>query len=406
MNFFIKTLGCRVNRAESREIVEKLIAAGWKQAAPPRVCILNTCSVTQKAEKETRQEARRLKREHPKSFLIVTGCAVDYWQKMGKIPNLGADLYLRNSRKIDIPHLLPEVRIDTNLGGWNNWGGRVFLKIQDGCQQFCAYCIVPFLRSRSRSVPVDEVVRKIKQLEKQGVKEIILCGINLADYQPSLTFLLKRVLKESKILRFRLGSINLEAFNDRFIALWADKRLCPHFHIPLQSASNRTLKRMGRGYTFGKFKRLTEKLRERIPSVNVTTDVLVGFPGETDGEFEESSRHLEWLKGPVSKTHVFRYSPRKGTRAAKMQNQVSEKVKTARAKRMRELSQKMSEVFTKQFVGQQLKVLFEVQKNGFWQGWSENYLRVQVKDKALRGQIKVVRIEKYKGGILDGRVTA
>ncbi len=403
MNFLIKTLGCRVNQAESQQLREALLERGWQKGLPPDICILNTCSVTQKAEKETRQEARKLKREYPGSFLIVTGCSVDYWRKKGKLPDLGADLYIENKEKVTIPDL-PEVATGFHPGSGRQGASRVFVKVQDGCNQFCTYCIVPYLRGRSRSIPAEEIVERIKKLESQATKEVILCGINLADYQPSLTPLLRKILKETKIPRIRLGSINLKAFSDEFIALWQNSRLCSHFHIPLQSACNQTLKRMGRRHTIEDFRRIAVKLRQEIAGVNITTDILVGFPDETKTEFEKGFKNLQSLK--LGKIHVFRYSLRNGTKAAEMKNQVSEKTKKERAAKIRRLSQEMGEAFAKQFVAKKLKVLFETYKDGFCQGWSENYLRARVKSRGLRGKIKVVKIESEKGGKLNGRVTA
>jgi threonylcarbamoyladenosine tRNA methylthiotransferase MtaB len=277
---------------------------------------------------------------------------------------------------------------------------RAFLKVQDGCDQFCAYCIVPYLRGKSRSRKAEKIVEKIKKLEKKGVKEVILCGINLADYKPSLASLLKKTLKKTNVPRIRLGSINLEVFDDKFISLWQDSRLCPHFHISLQSGCNQTLKRMGRKYTFGEFKKLVSKIRRQVKNVNITTDFLVGFPGETEKDFEESLKDLKSLK--LGKIHVFRYSPREGTRVAKMEDRIAEKVKSKRAKKVRDWSQKMSEELAKKFIGKKLKVLFEKEKNGWFEGLSENYIRVRARGKDLRGKIKAVRIKTQKGGILYG----
>ncbi len=368
-------------------MAEALRLKGWQEAKPAELVILNSCCVTNKAEKETRQTARALRRQYPQAYLIIAGCTVNYWQMKGKQPDLGADLFLENKRKMST----------LRLGGSTP---RVFVKVQGGCNQFCAYCIVPYLRGRSRSRKPEEIVKRIKVLEKEGVKEVILCGINLADYRPSLAFLLKKILQETKIPRIRLGSINLEAFNEEFISLWPESRFCPHFHIPLQSGCNQTLKRMKRNYAFEEHQKVVETLRQRIPGVNITTDILVGFPGETNEEFEESCKNLKSLG--LGKIHVFRYSPREGTMAAKMKSQVPEEVKKERAKKIRELGRRMEEEFAKKFIGKKLSVLFEKEKEGFWEGLSENYIRVRAKGKGLGRMIKNVSIDDQKAGILYG----
>ena len=391
MNFLIKTLGCRVNQAESREIAGGLKSRGWREAEPPELVILNTCCVTVKAEKETRQTARALKRKYPKSLLIVTGCAVDYWKMKGKLPDLETDLFLENKRKMAIAF---------HLRGGTGRTPRVFIKIQDGCNRFCSYCIVPYLRGRSRSKKPEGIIKEIEKLEKAGTKEVILCGINLADYKPSLAFLLKKVLKETKIPRIRLGSINLSVFRNDFISLWSDSRLCPHFHIPLQSGCNQTLERMKRGYTFEEYKKVVEALLQRITGVNITTDFMVGFPEETGEEFEESLENLKSLR--LGKIHVFRYSKREGTRAAEMENQVPESVKKERAEKIRELGRRMGEEFAKKFIGKKLRVLFEQEKEGFFGGLSGNYIRVRAKGKSLMDKIKEVKIKVQKPGVLYG----
>lgn len=399
MNFLIKTLGCRVNQAESREIVGGLKSRDWREGEPPELVILNTCCVTVKAEKETRQTARALKRKYPKSLLVVTGCAVDYWKMKGEFPDLDVDLFVENKKKMKIPHL-PKVLTASNLRGWTLPTPRVFVKIQDGCNRFCSYCIVPYLRGRSRSKKPEGIIKEIEKLEKAGTKEVILCGINLADYKPSLAFLLKKVLKETKIPRIRLGSISLSVFRNDFISLWSDSRLCPHFHIPLQSGCNQTLKRMKRGYTFEEYKKVVEALLQRITGVNITTDFMVGFPGESGEEFEESLENLKSLR--LGKIHVFRYSKREGTRAAEMENQVPESVKKERAEKIRELSRRMGEEFAKKFIGKKLRVLFEQEKEGFFGGLSGNYIRVRAKGKSLMDKIKEVKIKAQKPGVLYG----
>jgi len=418
MNFLIKTLGCRVNRAESREIAQNLQKRGWQEGEPPQLIVVNSCCVTQKAEKETRQLTRSLRRKYPQSFLVVVGCSVDYWRLRRKLramkKELKADLLLENKRKLALPRLIKSVRF--HLRGGKATPPRVFLKVQNGCNQFCSYCVVPFLRGRSRSFSPEKIIKQIKLLEKRGVKEIILCGINLADYQfpvtnaksqiknENLSLLVKKILKETNVLRIRLGSINLNAFDDEFISLWSDKRLCPHFHIPLQSGSDKILQAMGRRYSFAEFRKKLKKIKAKVDLVNITTDVLVGFPGETEEDFEKGLANLKTLEGLVSKIHVFRYSKRELTKAAKLANQIEEAVKRKRAEKIRKLSQKWEEQWAKKMVGKKLSVLVEKENKGVSEGLSENHFKVLIKKKGLQGKIVDVRIRACKERMLYGRV--
>jgi threonylcarbamoyladenosine tRNA methylthiotransferase MtaB len=423
--FLIFTLGCRVNKAESLQLEESLISQGWQKGEPPGLLVLNSCCVTQKAEKETRQTARALRRKYPGVFLVVTGCAVEKWRLEGRLKEMKraiqADLLVDNRKKSQISNLLlcflkGRHLQDISRQGRSKQGKklRAFIKVQDGCNKFCSYCLVPFLRGKSRSKDPQKIIKEIKNLEIEGVKEIILCGIDLADYKyklkikneklkkfeiKNLSFLLKRILEETKVPRIRLGSINLEAFDDQFIALWSNPRLCPHFHIPLQSGCNQILKRMRRGYTFEQFKKIVEKLHQSIPKVNITTDVIVGFPEEREKEFEESLRNIASLKGLVGKLHIFRYSPRWGTLAASFDNQTDERVKICRAKKMEQLNQEIKEIFAKKFIGKTLSVLLEKEDEGL----SENYLKVKVK-RGLPAKIVDVKIKKAEKGVLYGEV--
>ncbi|NMC35853.1 MiaB/RimO family radical SAM methylthiotransferase [Candidatus Beckwithbacteria bacterium] len=275
--------------------------------------------------------------------------------------------------------------------------GRAFIKIQTGCNKFCSYCLIPYLRGRSQSVPVSQVVRQIKTAQKQSVKEVVLTGIDISQYQDGkaiLTDLLKQVLTETSVERIRLGSVYPEVFTKDFLDLYSQNvvsnvkngRLCRHFHISLQSACDQTLKRMNRHYTIKQFKKTVAQVKKAIPGVSITTDVIVGFPGETDQDFMESLQNIQEIG--FSKIHVFPYSNRPGTLAGQKEKkwgEVFKKTKLARAKKLRDLSKQLEENFRKQFINQTLGVLIEAKnKQGEWVGWSDNYIKFQISNPNLK----------------------
>jgi threonylcarbamoyladenosine tRNA methylthiotransferase MtaB len=313
--FSIITFGCRVNQAESRYIAESLCQKGWKYQGNRRdLVIINSCAVTHKAEKEVKQFARRVKRENPNVKLIITGCFTDK-TKLTPKKNL----------------------IGHNSGNYQDkyaGSGKAIVKIQDGCNNFCSYCIVPFLRGRSVSRPEEEIIQEIRRLEIRKIKEIILTGIDIADYK-NLPKLLKLILSQTTIKKISFGSININAFSKSFLDLFPNNRLASNFHIPLQSGCDATLKRMNRKYSISNFQRQLSNIQKKIPHFTFSTDIIVGFPGETDQEFNQSLKFLKSLK--LTKIHVFRYSSRKGTVASKMEKKwgkVTEEIKRKRAQQI------------------------------------------------------------------------
>jgi len=332
--FSIITFGCRTNQAESRLIGEELVNASMKPArgwsASGRQCnnetiadlvIINACAVTAKAEKEVRQYIRRVKRENPQCLLLITGCFTDKTKVIPKkdlINNQSHKAYYQDKYSLS---------------------GKAVVKIQDGCNHFCTYCIVPYLRGRSKSRPAEKIIREIKGLEIRKIKEVILTGIDIADYK-NLPKLLKLILAQTNIKKISFGSINIEAFNQDFLKLFPNSRLSSHFHIPLQSGCDETLKRMNRKYSISNFQLQLSNIQKEIPGFTLSTDIIVGFPGETDTEFDESLRSLKGLKGLITKIHVFRYSPRTGTLAAKMEKKwgkIREQTKKERARKISNL---------------------------------------------------------------------
>lgn len=353
-SFKIITFGCRLNQAESREIGEKLVRLlDYKvtRLQEADIVIINTCCVTKKAEREVRKEIRKVKRENPDCFLVVAGCWVNKLKTQNA--NLKAttqksklfglmDLLISNEEKKNITKILK--RHFKNLAikprkaplRGRQYSNRIYqdkyarskkalIKIQDGCDNFCSFCIVPYVRGKSRSRPTDEIIKEIKQKIKEGIEEIVLTGINLGDYD-NLARLIRRILQETHIQKISFGSMPLEIVDKNFFALYQDKNLASHltryFHIPLQSGCNKTLKRMGRKYDVDQFKSQIAKLKTKIPNFTFSTDIIVGFPGETREEFEETLKTLKEIKKILgkdfTKIHIFRYSPREGTLAAKM----------------------------------------------------------------------------------------
>jgi len=361
--FKTHTFGCRVNQAETSEIEKNLQKEGFRPILdnePSDIVIINTCVVTQKAEKEVRQLARRVRRENPQCFLILCGCAVDFWQKTD-FPKLPVDLWITNKEKPRIAEILkkklsfsPISLIPLISPKFN----RQIIKIQEGCDQFCSYCIVSYLRGKPKSKKISQIVKEVKEAEKNGIKEIVLSGINLGFFgqntNETILQLLKIILKKTKIPQISFGSIYPEVINDKLIKLYINNwkegndRLRPFFHLPLQSGSEKILKLMGRKYSLKKFKSIIEKLHQALPQALIATDVIVGFPGETEKEFQETYQFLK--NSPISKFHVFRFSPRKGTVAYKMEKEwgrVDEKTKKQRAKILRELGEKKYKNFLK-----------------------------------------------------------
>jgi threonylcarbamoyladenosine tRNA methylthiotransferase MtaB len=396
--FQIITFGCRVNQAESRLIGEKLAKSikgikSTKSIKGANLIIINTCCVTHKAEKEVRQAIRKAKRENPNCFLVVAGCLIDKAEN-SKIPNNPlslktlnqADLLLTNKQKKDITKILKKQLSNRTIEQSNNrkyhdkysQSNMALVKIQEGCDNFCTYCIVPYVRGRSQSRPADKIIAEINQLVKQGIEEVVLTGIDTSSfrimnnvssikykYKNHLAELIRQILKRTEIQKISFGSININAFDKEFIKLFCSwsGRLTTHFHIPLQSGSDSVLKRMNRRYSVSDFVKKTTELKKKIPKFSLSTDIIVGFPGETSEEFKQTISTIKKLKKILSKSftlvpesptlqnrmnhkafwdfrygvsaflkkrppavagggfthaHVFRYSSRQGTTATKM----------------------------------------------------------------------------------------
>lgn len=378
------------------------------------VYIINTCTVTNMSDRKSRQIIRRAKQINPNSILVATGCyAQTAKEELEKITDI--DLIVGNTEKKDIVKIVEEYRDNKNrervkVSDINkqkefvDFGSvtytektRAVIKVQDGCNNFCSYCIIPYAKGRVRSRKLESVVKEITEIAAKGIKEVVITGIHVASYgidfdnNTRLIDLLEAIQKIDGIKRIRLGSLEPNIITEEFVnRLKKVTKMCDHFHLSLQSGCDETLKRMNRKYTAETFEKEVNLLRKTFPDVALTTDVIVGFPGETEEEFNETYKYLSKIR--FTKLHVFKYSPRKGTVAAKMKNQIDSTVKEKRSHKLIELSNECEIEFLDRYVGKELKVLFEKQDGEYIKGHTTNYLVVKAKETELENQIKDVKI--------------
>ena len=378
------------------------------------VYIINTCTVTNMSDRKSRQIIRRAKQINPNSILVATGCyAQTAKEELEKITDI--DLIVGNTEKKDIVKIVEEYRDNKNrervkMSDINkqkefvDFGSvtytektRALIKVQDGCNNFCSYCIIPYAKGRVRSRKLESVVKEITEIAAKGIKEVVITGIHVASYgidfdnNTRLIDLLEAIQKIDGIKRIRLGSLEPNIITEEFVnRLKKVTKMCDHFHLSLQSGCDETLKRMNRKYTAETFEKEVNLLRKTFPDVALTTDVIVGFPGETEEEFNETYKYLSKIR--FTKLHVFKYSPRKGTVAAKMKNQIDSTVKEKRSHKLIELSNECEIEFLDRYVGKELKVLFEKQDGEYIKGHTTNYLVVKAKETELENQIKDVKI--------------
>jgi len=392
------TLGCRLNQAETSLISNTFKEKGYEivdYGQPTDVCVINTCTVTEQADAKCRQLVRQVLKRSPDAFVAVVGC----YSQMGaeEIKQIdGVDLIVGTEEKmqvsdyIDIPQKLPEPvvrngkinRTSFTIGSVGNYehATRANLKIQDGCDFMCSFCIIPFARGRGRSRAFWDIQREAIQLVERGHQELVLSGVNLGTYEyegKRLLDVIKMLESIAGLKRIRISSIEPTTIPEALIDHMADsEKLCHHFHLPLQSGDDTILKKMRRLYSVKEYMDFLEMVKEKIPDVCLGTDVMVGFPGETNIEFENTLRRLEDI--PLSYFHVFSYSERFGTPTVKMSGQVSPKEKKIRSETLRLLSKEKKKQFYSGHIGRQLLVLMEEDKNGFFQGFSDNYVKVGV----------------------------
>lgn len=420
------TLGCKVNTYESNAMLKIFNEAGYQEVDFKQVAdvyVINTCTVTNTGDSKSRQMIRKAIRKNPKATICVVGCySQTAPEEIEKIEGVG--VVLGTQYRSDIVKYVDEhletgemvIKVDNvmnlrkfedlNIDRFKNT--RAFLKIQDGCNNFCTYCIIPYARGRVRSRQKESVLNQAQRLVDNGYVEIVLTGIHTAGYGEDLddySFyeLLVDLVKIKGLKRLRISSIETSQISDEIIDLiGSNEIIVDHLHVPLQAGSDATLKRMNRKYATAEYLEKINKIRSYLPNIAFTTDVIVGFPGETDEEFEETYNFIKQVN--YSELHVFPYSPRKNTPAAKMKDQVNDQIKHERANRLLQLSKELNHEFALKQIGKTLKVLFEKRDGEYLIGHAGDYLKVKVKTADnLIGEIVTIKIDKY-DEILEGRV--
>ena len=412
------TLGCKVNQYETNAMAQKFLEKGYQiieeitpenEDIKPDICIINTCTVTNMSDRKSRQMLRRMKEKNPSTIVVAVGCYAQVAKnELAKIPEI--DLVLGNNEKVEIVKYVEEyinnhinnVELDDVMYSkeFSDFGDvtytektRAVIKIQDGCDRFCSYCIIPYARGRVRSRKPESIISEITQIASKGIKEVVITGIHIASYGKDFAMskdskltnyrlidLLEEINEIQGIQRIRLGSIEPLLITVEFVErLKKLEKICHHFHLSLQSGCDETLKRMNRRYTTEQFKEIVRLLRGAYSDVNLTTDIIVGFPGETDEEFNKTYQFLKEIK--FYKMHIFKYSPRKGTKAAVMPNQINGDIKEERSKKLIELSDRNEIEYNKLYIGKNVEVLFEEEKDGMYKGHTQNYIMVYCQSK-------------------------
>ncbi|MDI3508312.1 MAG: threonylcarbamoyladenosine tRNA methylthiotransferase MtaB [Clostridiales bacterium] len=428
------TLGCKVNQYESEAMVGLFRQAGYEIVPfeeDADVYVINTCTVTNISDRKSRQMIRRAVRRNPNAIVAVTGC---YTQRAADevLSIEGVDLIIGTDERHNIVELVQKahgadgpinvVKDIRNVKSFEeipieSYEGktRAFVKIEDGCDRYCTYCIIPYARGPVRSRAPQDIVDEVSRLSQSGFKEIVLTGIHVASYGKDmgdigLIDIIERVHEIEGIERIRLSSIEPTTLDGSFITRIKElPKVCPHFHISLQSGCDTVLRRMGRRYTTAMYKDIVNRLRKAIPDVAVTTDVIVGFPGETDGEFEQTLAFVKEIG--FSQMHVFPYSPREGTPAAKFRDQVPAHIKEQRSHMMLQIARELKMSFMRSHIGRIIPVLFEHEiEDGYYEGLTPNYIRVIMRsDTDISGRIINVQLNKaeddyIEGGVEDGRL--
>lgn len=415
------TLGCKVNQYETNAMAQKFLEKGYKvieeyeqNGEKPDICIINTCTVTNMSDRKSRQMLRREKENNKNVIVVAVGCYAQVAKnELNKIPEI--DLVLGNNEKVDIVKYVEDyinenennIEIEDVMQSrlFSDFGDitftektRAVVKIQDGCDRFCSYCIIPYARGRVRSRKPESIISEITKIAEKDIKEVVITGIHIASYgkdfkeEYKLIDLLEEINKIYGIERIRLGSIEPLLITDEFVErLKKIDKICHHFHLSLQSGCDETLKRMNRRYTTEQFKEIVKRLRNTYSDVNLTTDIIVGFPGETEEEFEKTYRFLDEIK--FYKMHIFKYSQRKGTKAAVMQNQIPGDIKELRSRRLIELSNKNEFEINQKYIGKKVEVLFEEEKEGVFKGHTANYILVYCNDEKENLSNKIQKVE-------------
>ena len=415
------TLGCKVNQYETNAMAQKFLEKGYKvieeyeqNGEKPDICIINTCTVTNMSDRKSRQMLRREKENNEKVIVVAVGCYAQVAkEELKKIPEI--DLVLGNNEKVDIVKYVEDyinenennIEIEDVMQSrlFSDFGDitftektRAVVKIQDGCDRFCSYFIIPYSKKKIKNKKPKNIISKITKISKKDIKEVVITGIHIASYgkdfkeEYKLIDLLEEINKIDGIERIRLGSIEPLLITDEFVErLKKLDKICHHFHLSLQSGCDETLKRMNRRYTTEQFREIVKRLRNAYNDVNLTTDIIVGFPGETEEEFEKTYQFLDEIK--FYKMHVFKYSQRKGTKAAVMQNQIPGDIKELRSRRLIELSNKNEFEINQKYIGKKVEVLFEEEKEGVFKGHTANYILVYCNDEKENLSNKIQEVE-------------
>lgn len=424
------TLGCKVNQYETEAMEEIFEKEGFTVVGEDEIAdiyVINTCTVTNLSDRKSRQFIRRAKKLNNDSIIAVVGCYSQVSpEEVSGIE--GVDVIIGTTDRNRILELClkakaskEKINIVRNVKTQKEFETiniddiksktRAYIKIQDGCNQFCSYCIIPYARGPIRSRKLDEIIYETEKLANAGFKEIVLTGIHVASYgkdidNTPLKEVLVRVGEVDGIERIRLSSLEPTLIVEDFMKTMVDiGKVCDHFHLSLQSGSDSVLKRMNRKYTTDEYRNIVKIIRKYMPNAGITTDIIVGFPGETDEEFLETYNFVKEIN--FSRIHVFKYSPRKGTPAAKFENQIDGNIKNQRSEKLIALGEELMEKFSSNFIGANLSVLFEEESNkeGYIEGYTTNYIRVKVKDSPnIIGEIKEVKIKEVHKDFLVGEV--
>ena len=410
MQIHLKTLGCRLNEAELESWAAEFQARGHRivtSADDADLLVVNTCAVTQEAVKKSRQVVRRAHRQNPTAKLVVSGCYASLDERV-RDDIRSIDLVVDNQNKDRLVELtlqnlgiesMPQIATEPGEAAIFKRGrNRAFIKVQDGCRYRCTFCIVTLARGNERSRQTHDIIQEINGRHEEGVQEVVLTGVHLGGYgsdiDSNLYHLIKQILKETDIPRLRLGSLEPWDLPEEFFGLFEDPRLMPHMHLPLQSGSDSVLRRMARRCKTGDFEQLVNQARQQIENFNLTTDIIVGFPGETESEWQESLDFIRHIG--FSHLHIFSYSKREGTKAATLAGKVDSETKKARSRELHELSRSMRQRYLAECLNKKLPVLWETKnETGKWTGYTNNYIRVELEetlDEDLENRIETVRL--------------
>lgn len=409
MKIFIETLGCKVNTYESEVIKEEFLRNGYELAdnlSDANVIVVNTCSVTNQSDAKSRKVIRNARKNNKNAILVVCGCSSQNHQD--ELKDLGADIlignkdkskifdYVNNYDNKQIINYYNMINTDFEKMSLDNYSERTraFVKIQDGCNNYCSYCIIPYLRGTIRNKDLNDAINEINTLVNNGFKEIVLTGIHTGSY-PELVKLIQEISKNDKLERIRISSIEATEINEEFLKeLKNNNKICNHMHIPVQAACDNTLKKMNRKYDMNKFKEIINKIREVRPDINITTDLIVGFPTETKEDFLESYNNANEIK--FGKIHVFPYSKRDGTVAAKMKSIVTDAEKKERTHKMITLSNKLENEYYNKFIDKTLSVLVEEVFDKYCTGHTDNYIKVIINKKLEHNKfynVKIIKVD-------------